>query len=158
MWSVMVLFRVKRIFIFCAIFCAGCDFPPEEAASIREQLQAQISKGQVYIIHSSKELSYVIKNSEFTMRPEKEKEKLVSSVEKEMLEVLSKYRNYKYVRIYFLGDGTRGIDKPYICQLTIKACIKIKEQNEPDNRIQSDKPDATRALFCCCGALEGRLI
>jgi len=127
----MVLFRVKRIFILCAIFCAGCDFPPEEAANIREQLQARISKGQVYVIHTSKELSYVIKNSEFNNRPETEKEKLVSSVEKETLEVLSKYRNYKYIRIYFIGDGTAGINKPYICQTTFKACIKVKGQGEP---------------------------
>jgi len=126
----MVLFRVKRIFMLCVIFCAGCDFPPEEAANIREQLQAQISKGQVYIVHSSKELSYVIKNSEFTTRPDAEKEKLISSVEKEALEVLSKYRNYKYIRIYFLGDGTTGIDQPYICQTTFKACMKTKEQGE----------------------------
>ena len=122
----MALFRVKRVFLLCAIFCTGCDFPPEEAANIQEQLQAQISKGQVYIIHSSKELSYVIKNSEFNMLPEAEKEKLVSSVERETLVVLAKYPNYKYIRIYFLGDGTTGIDKPYICQTTFKACIKTK--------------------------------
>ena len=128
--SVAALFGVKRIVILCAIFCAGCDFPPEEAANIREQLQAQTAKGQVYIIHSSKELSYVIKNSEFTTRPDAEKEKLISSVEKEALEVLSKYRNYKYIRIYFLGDGTTGIDQPYICQTTFKACMKTKEQGE----------------------------
>jgi len=126
----MVLFRVKRIFMLCVIFCAGCDFPPEEAANIREQLQAQISKGQVYIIHSSEELSYVVKNSEFTTRPDAEKEKLISSVEKEALEVLSKYRNYKHIRIYFLGDGTTGIDQPYICQTTFKACMKTKEHGE----------------------------
>jgi hypothetical protein len=129
--SAMALFRVKRIFLVFAIFCAGCDFPPEEAANIREQLQAKISKGQVYIIHSSEELSFVIKNSEFNKLPEAEKEKLVSSVEKETLGVLAKHRNYKYIRIYFLGDGTTGIDKPYICQITFKACIKIKQQGEP---------------------------
>ena len=128
--SVAALFGVKRIVILCAIFCAGCDFPPQEAANIRQQLQAQISKGQVYIIHSSEELSYVIKNSEFNMLPETEQEKLVSSVEKETLEVLAKYRNYKYIRIYFLGDGTTGIDKPYICQTTFKACIRTGEQVE----------------------------
>ena len=126
----MVLFRVKRIFILCAIFCAGCDFPPEEAANIREQLQARISKGQVYVTHSSEELSYVIKNSEFNDRPEAEKEKLVSSIEKETLEVLSKYRNYQYIRIYFIGDGTTGINKPYICQTSLKACIKTKQQGD----------------------------
>ena len=64
------------------------------------------------------------------MLPEAEKEKLVSSVERETLEVLAKYRNYKYIRIYFLGDGTTGIDKPYICQTTFKACIKTKEHGE----------------------------
>lgn len=128
--SVAALFNVKRIVILCAIFCAGCDFPPQEAANIRQQLQAQISKGQVYIIHSSEELSYVIKNSEFNMLPETEQEKLVSSVEKETLEVLAKYRNYKHIKIYFLGDGTTGIDKPYICQTTFKACIRTREQVE----------------------------
>lgn len=128
--SVAALFNVKRIVILCAIFCAGCDFPPQEAANIRQQLQAQISKGQVYIIHSSEELSYVIKNSEFNMLPETEQEKLVSSVEKETLEVLAKYRNYKHIKIYFLGDGTTGIDKPYICQTTFKACIRTGEQVE----------------------------
>ena len=115
----------------CVIFCAGCDFPPEEAANIREQLQAQISKGQVYVTHSSTGLSYMIKNSEFNILPETEKEKLVSSVEKEALEILSKYRNYNNIRIYFLGDGTTGIDNPYICNTTFKACIKTKEQGEP---------------------------
>ena len=129
--GVVALFSVKRIIIMCVIFCAGCDFPPEEAANIREQLQAQIAKGQVYIIHSSKELSYVIKNSEFNMLPEAEKEKLVSSVEKETLEILAKHQNYKYIRIYFLGDGPKGIDKPYICQATFKACVKVKQQADP---------------------------
>jgi len=127
----MVLFRMKRIFIMCVVFCVGCDFPPEEVTHIQEQLQAQISKGQVYVTHSSNELSYMIRNSELTMRPEAEKEKLVSSVEKEALEFLSKYRNYKYIRIYFLGEGTTGIDKPYICQTTFNACLKIKEQGKP---------------------------
>ena len=67
----------------------------------------------------------------FGLFPEAEKEKLVSSVEKETLGILAKYRNYKYIRIYFLGDGTTGIDKPYICQITFKACIKTKQQGEP---------------------------
>ena len=128
--SVMLLFRSKRTFILCAIFCAGCDFPPEEATNIQELIQAQISKGQVYVIHSSTELSFVIKNSEFTRRPEAEKEKLVSSIEKETLEVLTKYRNYKYIRIYFLGNGTKGIDQPYICQTSFNACIKLKEEGK----------------------------
>jgi len=66
----------------------------------------------------------VIKNSEFTTRPEAEKEKIVRSVEKETLEALSKHRNYKHIKIYFLGVGTTGIDKPYICQTTTRACIK----------------------------------
>lgn len=127
MRGVMDLFRSKRIFILCAVFCTGCDFPPEEATIVQQLLQAQISKGQVYIIHSSTELSLVIKNSEFTRRPEMEKEKLVSSVEKEVLGVLAKYRNYKYIRIYFLGNGTKGIDQPYICQTSFNACRKLEE-------------------------------
>ncbi|MCP4369535.1 MAG: hypothetical protein GY797_15705 [Deltaproteobacteria bacterium] len=94
-------------------------------------MQTQISKGQVYVTHSSKELSFVIKNSEFNKRPAAEKEKLVRSVERETLEILSKYRNYEYIRIYFLGDGTTGIDEPYICTTTFKACIKLKEQGKP---------------------------
>jgi hypothetical protein len=64
------------------------------------------------------------------MLPETEQEKLVSSVEKETLEVLAKYRNYEHIKIYFLGDGTTGIDKPYICQTTFKACIRTREQVE----------------------------
>ena len=131
MRGVMVLFSVKRIFVLCVLFCTGCDYPPEEATKIREQLQTQISKGQVYVTHSSKELSFVIKNSEFNKRSVEEKDKLVRSVEKETLEFLSKYRNYKYIRIYFLGDGTAGIDEPYICQTTYKACIKLQEQEKP---------------------------
>jgi len=111
----------------CAMFCAGCDFPPEEASSIREQLQAQISKGQVYVNHSSNEISFVIKNSEFTARPESEKEILISSVEKEILEILSSHENYKQIKVYFLGVGTRGIDSPYICALTYKACKQKKD-------------------------------
>ena len=126
----MTLPRARRILILCAIFCAGCDFPPEGAENIREQLQAQLSKGQVYIIHSSEELSYVIKNSEFNMLPETEREKLVGSVEKETLEVLGKNQSYKHIRIYFLGAGTAGIKEPYICRTTFKACMKIKQQGE----------------------------
>ncbi len=121
---------MKQLFILCVIFCSGCDFPPDEATNIQQQLQAQISKGQVYLNHSSDELSYVIKNSEFTKLPEKGKEKLVSSVEKEMLEILSKYKNFKTIKIYFLGDGTTGIDRPYICNLTFNACTRFNEQGE----------------------------
>ena len=130
MRSVMTLFGSKRIFILCAIFCTGCDYPPEEATIVQQQLQAQISKGQVYVIHSSTELSFMIKNSEFTRRPETEKEKLVSSVEKEALAVLAKYRNYKYIRIYFLGNGTKGIDQPYTCQTSFNACIILKKEEK----------------------------
>jgi hypothetical protein len=128
--SAMTLPRARWILILCAILCSGCDFPPEGAENIREQLQAQLSKGQVYIIHSSEELSYVIKNSNFNMLPETEREKLVGSVEKETLEVLVKNQNYKHIRIYFLGAGTAGIKEPYICRTTFKACMKIKQQGE----------------------------
>jgi hypothetical protein len=127
----MALFGMKRIVMMCVVFCVGCDLPPGEVENIREQLQAKISKGQVYVTHSANELSYMIKNSELTTRPEAEKEKFVRGVENEMLEFLSKYRNYKYIRIYFLGEGTTGIDKPYICQTTFNACLKIKEQVKP---------------------------
>lgn len=128
--SAMTLPRARWILILCAILCSGCDFPPEGAENIREQLQAQLSKGQVYIIHSSEELSYVIKNSEFNMLPETEREKLVGSVEKETLQVLVKNQNYKHIKIYFLGAGTAGINEPYICRTTFKACMKIKQQGE----------------------------
>ena len=122
---------MKRLLLLCAIFCTGCDFPPGEAEAIRQQLQAEIARGQVYIIHSSSELSYVIKNSEFNRRPEAERDKLVGSVEKEVLEVLAKYRNYVYIKIYFLGDGTKGIDNPYICRTIAKACTRMNAQGEP---------------------------
>jgi hypothetical protein len=114
----------------CVVFCGGCYSPPEEVANLREQLQAQISKGQVYVTHSDKELSYMIRNSKLTMRPDAEKEKLIRSIEREALELLSKYPNYKYIRIYFLGEGTTGIDKPYICQTAFNACLKIMDQGE----------------------------
>ena len=117
----------KRILLLFAMFFAGCYFPPEEAKSIREQLQAQISKGQVYVNHSSNEISYVIKNSEFTSRPDAEKEKLIDSVEKEILAILSNHGNYKQIKIYFLGMGTRGIDTPYSCALTYTACRQKKD-------------------------------
>jgi hypothetical protein len=138
MRDVMVLFNVKPVFVFllCAVFCTSCDLPPEEVENMREQLQAQISKGQVYVTHSAKELSYMIRNSEFTRRPEAEQQKLVSSVEKEALEFLAKYRNYEYIRIYFLGAGTSGIDNPYICRVIDNACLKIEEQENHSNRVQ----------------------
>jgi hypothetical protein len=121
---------MKQLLLLCAIFCAGCDFPPAEAETIRQELQAGIAKGQVYIIHSSSELSYVIKNSEFNRRPEAERDKLVGSVEREVLEVLQKNRDYESIKIYFLGDGTKGIDKPYICRTTAMACSRMNAQGE----------------------------
>jgi len=127
----MALFRVILTFIMFAAFLVGCDFPPQEVADIQEQLQSQISRGQVYVTHSDNGLSFMIKNSELTRRPEAEKEKLVSKVEKEALEFLAKYQNYQYIRIYFIGEGTAGIDKPYICQSTFNACLKAKEQGKP---------------------------
>lgn len=122
---------MKRVLLICIVLCAGCDSPPGEVEKIREQLQSQISKGQVYVTHSASELSYMIRNSEFTRRPEAEKEKLVSSVESEALELLAKYQNYKHIRIYFLGQGTTGIDKHYICQPSLNACLKIQEKEQP---------------------------
>lgn len=120
----MVFSGIKRTLILCVILCAGCDLPPEEVASIQEQLQTQISRGQVYVMHSDNVLSYVIRNSEFNRKSEEEIEKLVGSVEKEALDFLAKYRNYKYIRIYFLGHGTAGINSPYICRTTFNACVK----------------------------------
>jgi hypothetical protein len=67
----------------------------------------------------------MIRNSKLTRRPDAEKGKIVSSVEKQALELLAKYPNYKYIRIYFLGEGTTGIDKPYLCQTAFNACLKI---------------------------------
>lgn len=127
----MALLKMKLTLIMCAAFLVGCDFPPEEVAYIQQQLQAQISRGQVYVTHSDNGLSFMIKNSEFTRSPEAEKEKLVGKVEKEALEFLANYQNYEYIRIYFLGEGTAGIDKPYICQSTFNACLKAKEQGKP---------------------------
>jgi len=129
--DVTVVFDMKQLVLLCAIFCAGCDFPPAEAETIRQELQAGIARGQVYIIHSSSELSYVIKNSEFNRRPRAERDKLVDSVEHKVLEVLRKNRDYDYIKIYFLGDGTKGIDKPYICRTAAKACSRLNPQGEP---------------------------
>lgn len=140
----MVLSGMKRIFILCVVFCAGCDFPPAEAAKIRQQLQAQISKEQVYVTHSSDELSYMMKNSEFTRRPETEKAKIVGIVEKDALELLAKYRNYKYIRKYFLGEGRAGIDKPYICQTASEACRTEKDEVNRNRHWQTNLADAGR--------------
>lgn len=124
------MFKFKRIILLCAIFFTGCDLPPEEVENIREMLQSQISRGQVYVIHSSTELSYMIKNSEFNRKTEAERENIVGSIEKESLGFLSQYRNYKHIKIYFLGEGTKGIKNPYICQTTLGACQKMKSQGE----------------------------
>ena len=80
------------------------------------------------MMHSDNVLSYVIRNSEFNRASEEERGKLVSSVEKETLVFLAKYRNYKYIRIYFLGNGTAGINSPYLCRTTFKACMKTEGQ------------------------------
>ena len=97
---------------------------------MRELLQAQISRGQVYVIHSEAKLSYMIKNSEFNRASEEERETLVKSVEPQALAFLDSYRNYEYVRIYFLGVGTSGIDKPYLCRTAFKACRKTAVEQE----------------------------
>jgi len=119
---------MKRLLLLGAIFCAGCDFPPAEAETIRQQLQAGITSGQVYIIHSSSELSFVIKNSDFNRRPDPDKDQLVGSVEQEVLEVLAQHRDYESIRIYFLGNGTKGIDRPYICRASANACSRTNVQ------------------------------
>ena len=126
----MDLSGIKRIFLLCAVLCAGCNLPPEEVESIREQLQAQLSRGQVYVIHSDTKLSYVIRKSQFNRASEEERENLVKSVEPETLAFLEKYGTYEYVRIYFLGDGTAGINSPYLCRTTYKACMKTTEPEE----------------------------
>ena len=125
--SMMNLSGIKRVILLCAVLCAGCNLPPEEVESIREQLQAQLSRGQVYVIHSDTKLSYMIRNSQFNRASEEERENLVKSVEPETLAFLEKYGNYKYIRIYFLGDGTAGIKSPYLCRTSYKACKKTTE-------------------------------
>ena len=96
----MTLSKFKGILLLCAVFCAGCDLPPDEVESIREQLQAQLSKGQVYVIHSSSELSYMIRNSQFNKTSEADREKLISSVATEAIDFLAKYQNYKHLKIF----------------------------------------------------------
>jgi hypothetical protein len=96
---------------------------------MRERLQAQLSRGQVYTIHADTRLSYMIRNSEFNRAGEAERGKLVSSVEKQALAFLDKYRNYEYIRIYFLGEGTAGINSPYLCRRSDNAC-RITEKRE----------------------------
>ncbi len=81
MRGLMLQYGFKRVILLCAILVSGCDLPPEELEHIRELMQVQSSKGQVYVIHSPEELSYMIENSDFNSRPEVEKEKLVSSVD-----------------------------------------------------------------------------
>ncbi len=119
---------MKQIVIICALFLAGCDYPPSEAAKIQQQLQAQISRGQIYVMHSAEELSFVIKNSEFNNRTEAEQDDLIGSVEAEALELLSKYKEFKLIRIYFIGKGSAGIDRPYLCQTVSNACVKVKKK------------------------------
>jgi hypothetical protein len=126
----MTLSRLKGIFLLCAAFCAGCDLPPDEVESIREQLQAQLSRGQVYVIHSPSELSYMIRNSQFNRTSEADRDKLISSVETEAIDFLAKYQNYKHLKIFFLGQGTAGIKVPYICQRATKACKQSKTQKD----------------------------
>ena len=126
----MVISGLKRLVLLGALLCSGCNLPPEEVESIREQLKAQLSRGQVYVIHSDTKLSYVIRNSQFNRASEEERDELVKSVEQETLVFLAKYGNYKYIRIYFIGDGTAGIKTPYLCRTTYKACLRSDEQEE----------------------------
>jgi hypothetical protein len=118
-WRAVML---KAGALICAAFLAACDFPPEEVERMQQQLQAEISRGQVYIIHSQETLSYMIRNSDVSRGSEEERQRVVRAVEAAALEFLAKYRNYGEVRIYFLGEGTAGIDRPYICRATDGAC------------------------------------
>ncbi len=124
----MTLSKFKGVLLLCAAFSAGCDLPPDEVESIREQLQAQLSRGQVYVIHSSSELSYMIRNSQFNKASEVDRGKLIASVETEAIDFLVKYQNYKHLKILFLGQGTAGIKTPYICLRATKACKKTEAQ------------------------------
>jgi len=121
------IFNMKQMFIVCAILLTGCDYPPGEATKIQKQLESQISKGQIYLMHSADELSFVIKNSEFNKRTEVEQDDLIASVETQALDLLSKYEEFKIIRIYFVGDGSAGIDRPYLCQTVSNACVKAKK-------------------------------
>jgi hypothetical protein len=126
--SLMVLSRIKGMLLLCAVFCAGCELPPDEVESIREQLQAQLSRGQVYVIHSSSELSYMIRNSQFNKTSEADRDKLITSIETAAIDFLVKYQNYKHLKILFLGQGTAGIKTPYICLRATKACKQTVAQ------------------------------
>lgn len=121
------LLRIESTLLLCAALCAGCALPPDEVEEIRAQLQARLATGQVYVTHSPTELSYMIRNSEFTRAPRAKKDELVGSVEKDALDFLARYQNYKYIRIYFLGVGTAGIDEPYICEAASSACLRVEE-------------------------------
>ena len=98
---------------------------------MRKQLQEQLARGQVYVIHSDTKLSYMIRNSNFNKEPEAARAKLVSSVEKDALAFLGAHENYEFVRIYFLGEGTAGIDSPYLCRRSYQACKQVSQQPEP---------------------------
>jgi len=122
----MTVSSVKSVLLLGALFCAGCELPPDEVESIREQLQQQLSRGQVYVIHAPPELSYMIRNSQFNKGTEADRDQLISSVETEAIDFLTEYKSYQHLKIYFLGEGTAGINLPYTCQRTSKACVKTK--------------------------------
>jgi len=128
-WCLTLL---KPGLLMCAAFLAACDYPPEEVERMQQQLQAELSRGQVYVIHSQESLSYMIRNSDVTRGPESERERVVRALEKAALEFLAKYRNYEDVRIYFLGDGTTGINRPYVCRAAESACSMSLRQPEAE--------------------------
>ena len=72
----------------------------------------------------------MIRNSEFTGGPEAKQDEIVRAIEKDALSFLDRHRNYRDVRIYFLGRGTRGIDRPYICRSALGACSR-PQQGDP---------------------------
>ncbi len=105
---------------------ASCVFPPDEAIQIQKQLQSWISKGQVYLNYSADEVSFVIRDSEYSRRSDAEKAKLVSGIEMQVLEFLRNHQDIKQVKIYFLGQGAAAIKMPYICDIEFNACRNDK--------------------------------
>jgi len=116
--------RIKSLLLLFVLVCTGCDLPPDEVESMREQLQSKLSKGQVYVTHSSSELSYMIRNSQFNKAGEAARDQLIQDLEPQAIDFLKKYPDYKHLRIYFLGQGTAGINAPYLCQKTTGSCRK----------------------------------
>ena len=121
------MFNLKQVIVLFAILLVGCDYPPDGATTIQKQLEAQITRGQVYLIHASDELSFVIKNSEYNRSTVAEQDELIASVEEAAINMLAKHHDLRVVRIYFVGDGAAGINNPYLCHRVSQACQKVKQ-------------------------------